>query len=93
MSGGGVPRTFRSTLTFSVHNQMQYGKVPLDEGVVADLGLRPGETVRASLRGTEFTGRIHGSIKAPGLLVPIDIVRSLGLRDGQGVRLTVHGRA
>jgi antitoxin component of MazEF toxin-antitoxin module len=45
------------------------------------------------MRGTEFTGKLHGSLNAPGLLVPIDIVRALGLRDGQGVRLTVHGRA
>jgi antitoxin component of MazEF toxin-antitoxin module len=88
-----VPRTFRATLTFSVHNQNHYGKVPIDETVVRDLGLKPGETVRASMRGTEFTGKLHGSLNAPGLLVPIDIVRALGLRDGQGVRLTVHGRA
>lgn len=88
-----MARTFRATLTFAVHNQNQYGKVPIDDTVVRDLGLKPGETVRASMRGTEFTGKLHGSLSSPGLLVPIDIVRSLGLRDGQGVRLTVHGRA
>ena len=69
-----------------------YGKVPIDETVVEELGLRPGETLRASMRGTQFTGKVHGSMKAPGLLVPIDVVRSLGLREGQGVRVTVHGR-
>ena len=70
-----------------------YGKVPIDEGVVSELGLRPGETLRASMRGTQFTGKVFGSLKTPGLLVPIDVVRSLGLREGQGVRVTVHGRA
>jgi antitoxin component of MazEF toxin-antitoxin module len=69
-----------------------YGKVPIDETVVEELGLRPGETLRAEMRGTQFTGKVHGSMKAPGLLVPIDVVRSLGLREGQGVRVTVHGR-
>jgi antitoxin component of MazEF toxin-antitoxin module len=69
-----------------------YGKVPIDETVVEELGLRPGETLRASMRGTQFTGKVHGSMKSPGLLVPIDVVRSLGLREGQGVRVTVHGR-
>jgi len=59
---------------------------------VEELGLRPGETLRASMRGTQFTGKVHGSMKSPGLLVPIDVVRSLGLREGQGVRVTVHGR-
>lgn len=88
-----MPRTYRATLSFSVHNQTQYGKVPIDEQVAADLGLKPGETIRASLRGTEFTGKVHGSMRAPGLLVPIDVVRALGLREGQGVRVTVHGRA
>jgi antitoxin component of MazEF toxin-antitoxin module len=69
-----------------------YGKVPIDEAVVEELGLRPGETLRAEMRGTQFTGKVHGSMKSPGLLVPIDVVRSLGLREGQGVRVTVHGR-
>jgi antitoxin component of MazEF toxin-antitoxin module len=69
-----------------------YGKVPIDETVVEELGLRPGETLRAEMRGTQFTGKVHGSMKSPGLLVPIDVVRSLGLREGQGVRVTVHGR-
>ena len=68
------------------------GRVDLDETVVSDLGLRPGESVRATLRGQDFTGKVHGSPATPSLLVPIDIVRALGLRDGQGVRVTVHGR-
>jgi len=88
-----LARTFRATLTFSTHNQNTYGKVPLDDEVIQELGLRPGETIRASLRGTEFTGKVFGSLKSAGLLVPIDIVRSLGLKEGQGVRVTVHGRA
>lgn len=88
-----MARTFRATLSFSVHNQTQYGKVPMDDEVVSELGLKPGETIRASMRGTEFTGRVHGSLRAPGLLVPIDVIRALGLREGQGVRVTVHGRA
>lgn len=65
----------------------------MDDEVVSELGLKPGETIRASMRGTEFTGRVHGSLRAPGLLVPIDVIRALGLREGQGVRVTVHGRA
>jgi antitoxin component of MazEF toxin-antitoxin module len=65
----------------------------LANDVVDELGLRPGESLRASLRGTEFTGKVAGSLKAPGLVVPEDVVRALGLREGQGVRLTVLGRS
>jgi hypothetical protein len=88
-----LARTFRATLTLSMQGKTTYGKVPIDETVVVELGLRPGETLRASMRGTQFTGKVFGSLKTPGLLVPIDVVRSLGLREGQGVRVTVHGRA
>ena len=87
-----MARTFRATLSLSMQGKIAYGKVPIDETVVEELGLRPGETLRASMRGTQFTGKVHGSMKSPGLLVPIDVVRSLGLREGQGVRVTVHGR-
>lgn len=87
-----MPRTFRATLSLSLVGQTSYGKIPLDPGVVDELGLRPGEALRASLRGTEFTGKVSGSLKAPGLLVPIEVVRALNLREGQGVRLTVLGR-
>ena len=87
-----MARTFRATLSLSMQGKTAYGKVPIDETVVEELGLRPGETLRAEMRGTQFTGKVHGSMKAPGLLVPIDVVRSLGLREGQGVRVTVHGR-
>jgi hypothetical protein len=87
-----LARTFRATLSLSMQGKTAYGKVPIDETVVEELGLRPGETLRASMRGTQFTGKVHGSMKSPGLLVPIDVVRSLGLREGQGVRVTVHGR-
>ncbi|HLW16307.1 MAG TPA: hypothetical protein VKV69_02980 [Actinomycetota bacterium] len=87
-----MARTFRATLSLSMQGKTAYGKVPIDETVVEELGLRPGETLRASMRGTQFTGKVHGSMKSPGLLVPIDVVRSLGLREGQGVRVTVHGR-
>lgn len=87
-----MARTFRATLSLSMQGKTAYGKVPIDETVVEEFGLRPGETLRASMRGTQFTGKVHGSMKSPGLLVPIDVVRSLGLREGQGVRVTVHGR-
>ncbi len=87
-----MARTFRATLSLSMQGKPSYVKVPIDETVVEELGLRPGETLRASMRGTQFTGKVHGSMKSPGLLVPIDVVRSLGLREGQGVRVTVHGR-
>ena len=87
-----MARTFRANLSLSLQGKTKYGKVVLDPDVVEELGLRPGEAVRASLRGTDFTGKVHGSLKAPGLLVPIDVIRQLGLREGQGVRVTVHGR-
>jgi hypothetical protein len=87
-----LARTFRATLSLSMQGKTAYGKVPIDETVVEELGLRPGETLRAEMRGTQFTGKVHGSMKSPGLLVPIDVIRSLGLREGQGVRVTVHGR-
>jgi len=87
-----VARTFRAMLTMATQANTTYGRIALDEQVVADLGLRPGESVRASLRGTDFTGKVHGSLKAPALLVPLDVIKGLGLRDGQGVRLTVLGR-
>jgi hypothetical protein len=88
-----LARTFKATLSVSMQGKTTYGKVPIDEGVVDDMGLRPGETVRASMRGQQFDGKVFGSLKSPGLLVPIDVVRALGLREGQGVRVTVHGRA
>lgn len=87
-----MARTFRATLTLSSQGKNTFGKIPLDADVVDDLGLQPGESVRASLRGTQFTGKVFGSLKTPGLLVPMDIVNSLGLREGQGVQLTVLGR-
>ena len=76
-----------------MHNKSPYARVPIAAEVVSDLGLRPGDTLRASMRGQEFTGKVHGSLRTPGLLVPMDVVQSLGLREGQGVRITVHGRA
>lgn len=87
-----MPRTFKATLTLHLQGKTTYGKIPIEQTVVDDLGLRPGETVRASLRGQDFTGKVFGSLKTPGLLVPIDVVRALNLREGQGVRVTVHGR-
>lgn len=87
-----MAKTFRATLSLTKQGSSAVGRVDLDETVVSDLGLRPGESVRATLRGQDFTGKVHGSPGSPGLLVPIDIVRALGLRDGQGVRVTVHGR-
>lgn len=88
-----MARTFRATISLSLQGKTTYGKVPIDPALVEDMGLRPGEAVRASVRKTDFTGKVHGSLKAPGLLVPIDIVRALNLRDGQGVNITVYGRA
>lgn len=88
-----MARTFRATLAMSEHGKASHGKVPLDPDIVAELGLMPGENLRASMRGTEFTGKVLGSLKTPGLLVPIEVVRNLGLREGQGVRVTVIGRA
>jgi hypothetical protein len=88
-----VARMFRATLEMTTHNKSPYARVPIADEIVSDLGLRPGDTLRASLRGTEFEGKVHGSLKTPGLLVPMDVVSALGLREGQGVRVTVLGRA
>jgi hypothetical protein len=85
-----VARTFRSTVTLAGDGQ---ARVPLSTEVVDDLGPRPGESLKASMRGTEFTGKVAGSLRSPGLLIPEDVVRALGLREGQGVRLTVIGRS
>ena len=85
-----MARTFRATVTVSDATR---ARIPLAVDVVEELGLRPGESLRASLRGTEFTGKVAGSLKAPGLVIPEDVVRALGLREGQGVRLTVLGRS
>jgi hypothetical protein len=87
-----VAKTFKATLSISTQGNTSYGRIPLDEEVVEDLGLRPGESVRASLRGNDFTGKVHGSLRAPGLLIPLDVIRAAGVREGQGVRITVHGR-
>ena len=84
-----MARTFRSTISLAGDGQ---ARVPLAAEVVDELGPRPGESLRASMRGTEFTGKVAGSLKSPGLVIPEDVVRSLGLREGQGVRLTVIGR-
>lgn len=86
-------RTFKATLSLALQGKTTQGKVPIDETIVKEMGLRPGETVRASMRGQEFQAKVFGSLRAPGLLVPMDVVRSLGLREGQGVRVTVLGRA
>lgn len=88
-----MARTFKATLTLSMQGREALGKVPIDSEIVKEMGLKPGETLRASMRGKEFTGRVSGSLRSPGLTVPIDVVRSLNLREGQGVRVTVHGRA
>ena len=88
-----MARTFRATLTMSLQGKNTEGRVPIADDVVSEMGLKPGEVVRASMRGTQFNGKVSGSLRAPGLQVPMDVVRSLGLRDGQGVRVTVHGRA
>jgi hypothetical protein len=86
-------RMFRATLEMTMHQKSSYARVPIAQEIVSDLGLRPGDTLRASMRGTEFTGKVHGSLRTPGLLVPMDVVKTLGLREGQGVRITVIGRA
>ncbi len=85
-----MARTFRSTVTLAGDGQ---ARVPLSTEVVEDLGPRPGESLKASMRGTEFTGKVAGSLRSPGLVIPEDVVRALGLREGQGVRLTVIGRS
>ena len=88
-----MARTFQATLSLSLRGRTTQGKVTLADDVVKEMGLRPGETVRATLRGTDFTGTVFGSLHSPGLLVPMDIIRSLGLREGQGVKVTIHGRS
>lgn len=88
-----MARTYKTTLTMTQQGREPHGRVPLTPEVVEELGLQPGESLRASLRGTEFTGKVSGSLKSPSLLIPMDVVRSIGLRDGQGVRLTVIGRS
>lgn len=88
-----MARTFRATVTVSEGSRQQVARVPIAPEVAEELGLRPGEALRASLRGQEFTGKVSGSLKAPNLAVPLDVVKALGIRSGQGVRLTVHGRA
>lgn len=85
--------TFQATISLSLQGKTTFGKIPIEAAVVEEMGLRPGESLRASMRKTEFTGKVHGSLKSPGLLVPMEVVRALGLRDGQGVRVTVLGRA
>lgn len=88
-----MARTFRATLTLAMHGKTTWGKVPIATEVVEEMGLMPGESLKASMRNTEFTGKVFGSLRTPGLLIPIEIVRNLGLREGQGVRVTVLGRA
>lgn len=85
-----MARTFRSTVSLAGNGQ---ARVPLAPEVVDEIGPRPGESLKASMRGTEFTGKVAGSLKSPGLVIPEDVVRALGLREGQGVRLTVIGRS
>ena len=87
-----MSRTFQATLSVTLQGSNSVGRVDLDETVVADLGLRPGETIRASLRGSEFLGRVHGGMSAPSLLIPMEVITKLGLREGQGVRVQVLGR-
>lgn len=87
-----MSRTFQATLSVTLQGSSSVGRVDLDEQVVADLGLRPGETIRASLRGSEFLGRVHGGMSAPSLLIPMEVITKLGLREGQGVRVQVLGR-
>lgn len=84
--------TFRATLTLAMQGANAVAKVPLDLEVVTDMGLRPGESVRATIRSTNFVGKVHGSSATPGLLIPADVVQTLGLREGQGLRVTIHGR-
>jgi antitoxin component of MazEF toxin-antitoxin module len=84
---------FRATLEMTRQGGSAYARVPIATEIVQDLGLRPGDELRASVRGTEFRGKVQGSLKTPGLLVPMDVVEAHGLREGQGVRVTVLGRA
>jgi antitoxin component of MazEF toxin-antitoxin module len=87
-----VARTFRATLEISPQGRTN-GKVVIAPEVVDELGLHPGDALRAVVRGTEFTGKVLGSQRSPALQVPGEVVRSLGLREGQGLRVTVIGRA
>lgn len=88
-----MARTFRATITMSGAGKSPVARVPIAPEVAEELGLRPGESLRASMRGTEFTGKVSGSLKSPSLAVPMDVVNTLGIREGQGVRMTVIGRA
>jgi len=56
---------FRATLEMTMHNKSPYARVSIDGEVVSDLGLRPGDTLRASVRGTEFTGKVHDRSRRP----------------------------
>ncbi|MHB8513069.1 MAG: hypothetical protein ACYDCC_12925 [Actinomycetota bacterium] len=86
-------RTFRATVTISTAGRSPVARVPIASEVADELGLRPGESLRASIRGAEFTGKVSGSLRTPSLAVPMDVINTLGIRAGQGVRLTVIGRA
>ena len=88
-----MARTFRATITISDSGRSPVARVPIAPEVAEELGLRPGESLRASMRGTEFTGKVSGSLRAPSLAVPMDVINTLGIREGQGVRMTVIGRA
>lgn len=88
-----MARTFRATITMSGSGRTPVARVPIAPEIAEELGLRPGESLRASMRGTEFTGKVSGSLRSPSLAVPMDVVTTLGIREGQGVRLTVLGRA
>lgn len=88
-----MARTFRATISITGSGRTPVARVPIAAEVAEELGLRPGESLRASLRGTEFTGTVSGSLRSPSLAVPMDVITALGIREGQGVRLTVIGRA
>lgn len=88
-----MARTFRATISFSGGGRTPVARVPIAPEIAEELGLRPGESLRASMRGAEFTGTVSGSLKSPSLSVPMDVITTLGIREGQGVRMTVIGRA
>ncbi|HEX9697672.1 MAG TPA: hypothetical protein VGB64_15325 [Actinomycetota bacterium] len=88
-----MARTFRATISFSGAGGTPVARVPIAPEIAEELGLRPGESLRASMRGAEFTGTVSGSLKSPSLSVPMDVIATLGIREGQGVRMTVIGRA
>lgn len=88
-----MARTFRATITVSDAGRTPVARVLIAPEVAEELGLRPGESLRASMRGTEFTGKVSGSLKQPSLAVPMEVINTLGIKAGQGVRLTVIGRA